>query len=132
MANRADRRKMMRQATQKNKALVADYNRLQRIAGLIQNGITEKDLQEAYDRGMQEGFMQAGMPIIKSCYAGICIALKEQFGFGKERCYKALKAVDEKILYALNHQELTDEALEKAGIRIDFGQAFDRVEVVEK
>ncbi len=128
MSNRAQRREMMRQSTQKNKNLIAHYNTQQRIAGLIQNGITKKDLEDAYNSGMEEGFRQAGMPIIKSCYAGICIALKEQFGFGKERCYRALKAVDEKIIFALNHQELTDEALEKAGIRIDFGQAFDRIE----
>ena len=123
---------MMRQATQKNRSMIAEYSRQQRIAGLIQNGITGKDLKEAYNRGMEEGFRQAGMSIIKSCYAGICIALKEQFGFGEGRCYRALKAVDEKIIFALNHQELTDEALEKAGIRIDFGQAFDRVEEAKK
>ena len=128
MSNRAARRKMMREQTRRSKELVASYSKQQRIAGLIQNGITTKDLEEAYERGRQEGFKQAAVPIVKSCYAGICVALHDVFGFGTERCYRAVNAVDEKIIWALNHQELVDEVLQKTGIDIDFGAPFDRVE----
>ena len=127
MPNRAQRRAMMRQQTGKMKALIADYSKQQRIAGLIQNGITADDLQKEYERGRADGFKDASWPIIKSCYAGICVALHDKFGFGQQRCLRALKAVDENILYALNHQELVDEMLEKTGIRLNLDEPFDRV-----
>ena len=129
MPNRAQRRAMMRQQTQKNKALIEDYSKQQRIAGLIQNGITVKDVEREYERGRQDGFKQAAWPIIKSCYAGICIALHDEFGFGQQRCYKALKAVDEKIVWSLSHSELADEVLDKTGIKLNLDEPFDRVEV---
>ena len=49
MSNRADRRRKARAQTNRNAALIAGYTRQQRIAGLIQNGITEKDLADEYD-----------------------------------------------------------------------------------
>ena len=127
MPNRAQRRAIMRQQTEKTKALIADYSKQQRIAGLIQNGITAADLENEYERGRAEGFRQASWPIIKSCYAGICVALHDEFGFGQERCLRALKAVDEKTLFALNHNELVDEMLDKTGIRLNLDEPFDRV-----
>ena len=131
MPNRAERRAMMREQTKKNKALIADYSKQQRIAGLIQNGITAKDLDEAYERGRKEGFNQASWPIIKCCHAGICIALHDEFGFDNRQCYEALKAVDDKIIYTLNHSKLADEMLEKTGIRLRLDEPFDRVQMAE-
>ncbi len=63
-----------------------------------QNGITLEDLDAAREQGRLEGFQQAGLPIIKSCYAGICLALHDEFGFGEERCYRSIKAVGAKLL----------------------------------
>lgn len=127
MSNRAERRRMMREQTGRSKKLVASYSKQQRIEALIKNGITTKDLEESYENGRLEGFKQAAIPIVKSCYAGICTALHDEFGFGTERCYRAIKAVDEKIIYALNHQELVDEVLQKVGLDIEFDAPFDRV-----
>lgn len=98
---------------------------------LEKNGITLQDLEKEYERGREEGFRQAGMSIIQCCYAGICIALHDTFGFGEERCYRALKACDEKILWALNHSELAEEVLEKTGLTIDWDDPFERVQKKE-
>ena len=95
---------------------------------LEKNGITLQDLEKEYERGREEGFRQAGMSIIQCCYAGICIALHDTFGFGEERCYRALKACDEKILWALNHAEMAEELLEKTGLTIDWDDPFERVQ----
>lgn len=132
MPNRAQRRAMMRNQTEKNKALIADYTKQQRIAGLIQNGITQKDLEDEYEKGRQAGFKQAAEPIIKCCYAGIILALHDEFGFGENRAYRAIKAVDEKIIWALNHSELCDEVLEKTGLELMLDELFDRVQKKEK
>ena len=128
MSNRAQRRAMMRNQINKNQQLIANYSKQQRVAGLIQNGITPKDLEEEFQRGRETGFREAAEPIIKSCYAGICIALHDEFGFGESRCFRAIKAVDEKIVWALNHQELVEETLEKTGLTLQLDEPFERVQ----
>lgn len=96
------------------------------------NGITAQDLDDAREAGRQEGFKQAAEPIIKCCYAGIILALHDEFGFGENRCFRAIKAVDEKIIWALNHSELCDEVLEKTGLVLDLDEPFSRVTKKEK
>ena len=92
------------------------------------NGITARDLDEAREAGRQEGFKQAAEPIIKCCYAGIILALHDEFGFGENRAFRAIKAVDEKIIWALDHSELCDEVLEKVGLELCLDEPFDRVQ----
>ena len=132
MANRAQRRQAMREQTNKSKTLIAEYTRQQKIAGLIQNGITPRDLEDEFEKGREEGFKQAAEPIIKCCYAGIILALHDEFGFGENRCFRAIKAVDEKIIWALHHSELADEVLEKTGLELDLDEPFSRVKKREK
>lgn len=128
MSNRAQRRAIMRNQANKNQQLIANYNKQQVMAELIRNGITPKDLEEEFQRGREVGFKEAAMPIIKSCYAGICIALHDEFGFGDKRCFRAIKAVDEKIVWAIDHSELADEVLEKTGLTLILDEPFERVQ----
>ncbi len=90
-------------------------------------GITSRDLDEAWAKGREEGLHLAGENIVKCCYAGIILALHDEFGFGENRCYRAIKAVDEKTLYVLNHAELVDEVLEKTGLRLELDDPLERV-----
>lgn len=128
MANRAQRRAIMRNQINKNQQLLSNFNTQQRMAGLVQNGITPKDLEDEFHRGREIGFKEASLPILKSCYAGICIALHDEFGFGESRCFRAIKAVDEKIVWALNHQELVEEVLQKTGLSLQLDEPFERVQ----
>ena len=128
MANRAERRRMMRETTAKNKALIADYTQSQLLAGLAKNGITLQDMEKEYHRGYQDGLHAASLPMIKTCYAAICLALHDEFGFGEDECFRALTHVDERLLWTLENQELVDEVLEKTGLTIQFDEVFDRVQ----
>lgn len=101
------------------------------VHALEKNGLTLDDLSREYERGREEGFRQASMPIIQCCYAGICIALHDEFGFGTERCYRALKAVDKQILWTLHHSEQAEELLKKTGLVIDFDDPFERIQKAE-
>lgn len=116
---------MMRKEQEKFRRTVEAHERVRKI--IEHNGITAQDLDDAREEGRQEGFKQAAEPIIKCCYAGIILALHDEFGFGENRCYRAIKAVDEKIIWALNHSELCDEVLEKTGLRLDLDEPFSRV-----
>lgn len=96
------------------------------------NGITAQDLDDAREAGRQEGFKQAAETIIKCCYAGIILALHDEFGFGENRAFREIKAVDEKIIWALNHSELCDEVLKKTGLVLELNEPFDIVSKKEK
>lgn len=138
MSNRAQRRAMMRSELKRNKQLSLEYEKAVRnagakgrIAGLIQNGITPEDVRKEYKRGLQEGFQKAGIAITKSCYAGIILALKEEFGFDEDQCFRAVSALDKKIIWSIDHVELADEVLEQTGLRLELDEPMDRVQKVE-
>lgn len=120
MGNRAQRRAVMRNTAQRNKKLIADYTAQERALGLIQNGITQKDVDDAFHEGFNKGFKAAAMPIIKSCIAATGAMLHDEFGFGEQRCYKALRALNEKMVLAIERQDLVDETLKKTGIEVAF------------
>lgn len=134
MSNRAQRRAMMRAETNRNRRLEAEYmdsiaamGRQQRIHGLCQNGITPTDVQKEFERGRKVGFDQAGLAITKSCYAGIILALKEEFDFDTSQCFRAISAVDQKVIWAISHSELADQVLEETGIHLELDDPLQRV-----
>lgn len=100
----------------------------EKVKALYKNGITADDLEEEFARGYKAGFREAGSPVIKMAYAAACLILKEQCGFGQKRIERFLKALDDKILYTLTTDEIIDEVFEKTGLKINFTEAFDRVE----
>ena len=99
---------------------------------LIKNGITTKDLEANYNKGWQDGFKKAAEPVIQGCFAAICLALNDIHGFGKKRCAEVLNAVDQHLTYSLTSKEAIDEVYKRIGLRIEFSEAFDRVQEVEK
>lgn len=111
----------------------AEILRKNQIVQRIQrNGITIDDLKENYDIGYKAGFENATGPVIKTCYAAICLALHELHGFGMKRCRDVLNLVDQKILYSLTSAEAIEEVWEKIGLQIDFGEILDdRITEVE-
>ena len=125
--NRAQRRAAMRAQGDRSKQMLATYSRDRMIESLLQNGITPKQLEAEFERGRLAGFEESSVTIIKSCYAAICLALQEKFGFTKEQCWEAVHAVDEKVIYSIDHAELIDEVLKKIGLTLNFDETFDRI-----
>ena len=97
---------------------------------LIQNGITVKDLEENYAIGFTAGFRQAGEPVVKGCFAAICLALHEAHGFGAKRCYDILRRVDQHLLTTLSSDEAIEDVYKQIGLKLDFNEPFDRVQQV--
>lgn len=95
------------------------------------NGITVKELKENYDQGFKDGFKTAGEPIVKGCFAAICLALHELHGFGKKRCCEILNAVDHQMLYNLTSDEAIEEVWKTIGLHIDFSDPFDRISEID-
>lgn len=101
----------------------------QKIADRVErNGITEKDLNESWEDGRQYGFNQAAWPVIRSCFAGVSIALHDEFGFDDEQCYRLICRLNDTITYALSHEELVEETLAKTGIELRLGDVLEPVQ----
>lgn len=97
------------------------------VQSIQRNGITIKDLEKNFELGRDAGFREAAPNIVKTCYAAICLALHELYGFGKKRCHDVLTNVDQKVLYSLTSAEAIEEVWEKVGLQINFEEPFGRI-----
>lgn len=129
--NREQRRAQKKAQRGQPKPKQPQYLRMtkeQRMDALVKNGITIKDLEENYNKGHEAGFAVASGPVIKTCYAAVCLALNELHGFGMKRCKDVLNLVDEKILFSLTSMETIEEVWQKIGLQIDFNEVVsDRI-----
>ena len=129
--NREQRRAQKKAQRGQPKPKQPQYLRMtkeQRMDALVKNGITIKDLEENYNKGYEAGFAVASGPVIKTCYAAVCLALNELHGFGMKRCKDVLNLVDEKILFSLTSMETIEEVGQKIGLQIDFNEVVsDRI-----
>ena len=129
--NREQRRAQKKAQRGQPKPKQPQYLRMtkqQRMDALVKNGITIKDLEDNYNKGYEAGFAVASGPVIKTCYAAVCLALNELHGFGMKRCKDVLNMVDEKILFSLTSMETIEEVWQKIGLQIDFNEVVsDRI-----
>lgn len=119
--NRKDRRAA-------NKAKPAYLRRQDTVKRICQNGITLEDLKDNYGKGYRDGFNEAAAPVLRTCYAAMCLALNELYGFGHKRCADALKCVDKHVTETLASQEAIDEVFKRVGLKIEFNDPFERVQ----
>lgn len=104
----------------------------ERVRRLMQNGISPDDLQKEFQSGYEEGFKNASKPIIRSCYAAVCLALRELYRFGSKRCCDVLSVMDRKLLETLTSEDAINEVWKQIGLQINFGEPFDRIERLDK
>lgn len=120
MPNRAQRRKKQQPASLPKSQEVM----LQR---LMKNGITINDLEKEYYKGFDAGRDSA----IKTCYAAVCLAARDELGFGSKRAYRLLCTMDKHVCETLSSAEAIDRVLDEMGITIRFREPFDRIEQKE-
>ena len=124
--NRSDRRKKKKQQPKRAK-LTTD----QRINAMCKNGITPKDVDDAYNKGYREGVDRASSTCLKDAYAAFLLAANEVFGFGRDRCRRLLYAADEKVCTSLASDEAVEEVFRKVGVSINFYEPERITEVLE-
>lgn len=138
MSNRAERRWNARQEQKENAELrMSGYFKAKtkieaakqkKMDELQRNGITLADLQANYDKGFHDGFKKAAEPIVRGCYAGVCLALNDLYGFGHKRCADVLNALDQHITMTLSSVEAIDEVWNRMGLKLDFKDPFERIQ----
>ena len=124
MATRAERRREAREIAKAPKMVNPWSN--EELEKAIPNAL----VRNAYMKGMEEGFKQATLEMVERLYGAVVIGLKEEFDFEDEDCLKALEAIDSKMRFCIENEEVAEEALEKAGIRINMTEAMHGVESI--
>jgi hypothetical protein len=115
MGNRADRR-----AEKKNRPKWQKLTSDQRINAMCKNGITPRDVDDAYAQGRKDAVDHLSDYITKDCYAAFLLAAHEVFGFGHKRCLRLLRAADDRIVNSLASDEAVAEVFKTVGVRINF------------
>jgi hypothetical protein len=136
--NRAERRAQQRLAQrafveQRNSSyaqniIKRDEAKQKLIERLSQNGITPEDLKNEYEKGYSEGFLAAGEPVLRSCFAAVCLALNDLFKYEREECAEVLRLADQHMTQTLTSTEIIDEVYDRMKLRLDFKEPFDRIQ----
>lgn len=87
--------------------------------------------EETYHQGYSEGWHAACAFAMKTCYAAATLALHDLEGYSTTRNTRFLRAMDNYITNTLTSEEIIDEALEKAGVAINFREAFTEERIQE-
>ena len=114
MSNRAARR--------------AQAKREQKLAQLYKNGITQQDIDEAYQQGFRKGYHDRAFQIIRAYYGATILTLHQEFKFGQERCIRALRGIETNLVNCLTEQELIEQAEKELDIKICLDEAIDRAQ----
>lgn len=125
-ANRAMRRKQVREQMQ-------DWVRtgkMEQVRRLTQNGITQKDLDECFDKGYTEGFKMGTDKTLKTVYAGIILQLLED-GNDDATAIGFLRDLDNRLITSISEEEDIESVFDKTGVRLMLKEDFDRVKEVE-
>lgn len=91
--------------------------------------------EETYHQGYSDGWHTACNSTIKTCYAAAVSAFQDLEGYfidgySTGRNARFLQIMDEYVTNTLTSEEMMDEAFEKAGVSINFREAFpeDRIQ----
>lgn len=124
-ANRAMRRKQIRDQMHEW-VLMGKQEQMQR---LTQQGISQKDLDECYDKGHEEGYKQGTDKTLKTVYAGVVLQLLDN-GYEQDDAIRFLRDLDNRLITSIDANEDIEEVFEKTGVRLMLKEDFDRVREV--
>lgn len=87
--------------------------------------------EEVHRQGYEEGWKAACDFCMRICYAASTLALHDLEGYGTKRNTRFLRMMDGYVTNTLTSDEIIDQALEKAGVSINFRAPFDEERVQE-
>lgn len=125
--NRAMRRKQVREQMHE----WVRTGKMEQIQRLTKNGITQKDLDECYDKGHADGFKSGTDKTLRTVYAGIVLEMLAA-GNSREDALSFLKGVDERLITSIDAGEDVEEVFEKTGVHLMLKEDFDRVREIEQ
>ena len=124
--NRAMRRKQVRDQ-------MHDWVRkgqIEQVRILSQNGITQKDLDESFDKGNEQGYKQGTDKTLRTVYAGVVLELLDS-GNTREEAISFLRNLDNRLITSIDAGEDIEEVFQKTGVMLMLKEDFERVREVE-
>lgn len=123
--NRQQRRKQERDQIREWK----DQGRYGQVLSLQRNGITQKDLDAAYNDGYKEGYLFSAEAFMKRMYAAIAMELIEA-GNPKDDVISFMHGVDHRFSVIFDADEEIDKVYDNIGVRFVIDRnAIERIEV---
>lgn len=123
--NRQQRRKQERDQIRAWK----DQGRYGQVLSLQRNGITQKDLDAAYNDGYKEGYLFSAEAFMKRMYAAIAMELIEA-GNPKDDVISFMHGVDHRFSVIFDADEEVDKVYDNIGVRFIIDRnAIERIEV---
>ena len=123
-------REMRRQKQRENRNMLAEISltpeeelRLK----FFRNGITEKDVQKAYEKGTQEGRKFAEDFAFHTIYAAFLITMIDHHGMDADEAVDLLIEIDRQTVLCVEDTDLVEEAYEKTGIELSWTDAIERI-----
>ena len=124
-ANRAMRRKQVRDQMRE----WVRMDKTEQVRRLTQQGISQKDLDDSYAKGHEDGFKIGTDKTLKTVYAGVVLELLDN-GNTKEEAIAFLRALDNRLITSIEAEEDIEEVFEKTGVLLMLKEDFDRVKEV--
>lgn len=128
--NRAERRKQEKQQRH-SAALIPEWKKAELAAKaataqrMMQNGITQEDLDKAYRRGFmeaQEKFVKETLPYQQKFFYSACaIAAHNLYGFGKDRGERLLDETERIMTEEITTEDIIKRCQRETGIDIMAG-----------
>ena len=107
----------------------ARTGRMEQVRRLTQNGITQQDLDECYDKGHWDGYKQGADRTLKVVYAGVILQMLED-GCGRDEAVRFLEDLDRRIIASIDADEDIEEVFDKTGVKLMLKEEFERVREV--
>lgn len=96
-------------------------------AQFYRNGITEADVQKAYEQGTQEGRRFAEDFAFHTIYAACLITMVEKHGMDADEAVDLLIEIDRQTVLCAEDSELVEEAYRKTGVQLHWEDAVGRI-----
>ena len=103
--------------------------KMEQVRRLTQNGITQQDLDECYDKGHFDGYKMGADRTLKVVYAGVILQLLDD-GVKRDDAVRFLESLDRRIIASIDADEDIDEVFDKTGVRLMLKEEFERVREV--
>lgn len=126
-ANRAMRRRQVREQMHE----WVRMGKQEQMQRLVQNGISQKDLDECYDKGHEEGFKAGTDKTLRTVYAGVILELLDS-GNTRDEAVSFLRNLDNRLITSIDAGEDIEEVYERTGVRLMLKEDFERVREVEQ
>ena len=124
--NRSQRRKQERETIRNWKA----QGRYDQLLSLQRNGITQKDLDTAYNKGYEEGYMYASECFLKLMYAACAKELLEA-GNDHDSVVTFVRNLDHRFAVMFDADDEIDDVFQILGLKFIVDRhAIERVEEI--